>query len=95
MQVLYDNIAIEKSEKITKTESGIILTPESSERTSIGTVIMAGPGAVDPVSHEFVPTTVKPGDRVLFAKNNVVDVKVDDKELSFITERDIFCILNK
>lgn len=94
LKVLFDNILIKKEEETRKSEGGILMTPVTTEKTSIARVSKVGPGAINPYTHEFVPTVVKEGDRIIFAKNNVIDVDVDGEKLSFITEKDVLCIIH-
>ncbi|MFH1967887.1 MAG: co-chaperone GroES [bacterium] len=90
---LSDHILIEPIREEEKTKFGIFL-PETAtkERSEEGKVIAVGPGKRNEKG-EIIPVSVKPGDRVLFAKYGPNEIKVEDKEYLIAKEEDILAII--
>ena len=90
---LFDHILIEPIKEEEKTKSGILL-PETAEkeRPEQGKVIAVGPGKRNEKG-ELIPTSVKPGQKVLFKKYGPDEIKVDDKEYLICKEEDILAII--
>ena len=78
---------VEPAEAETKTLSGIIIPETAKEKPQRGTVIAVGPGKKDE------PTTVKPGDTILYGKYAGTEISVDGKDLLIMRESDIFAIV--
>jgi chaperonin GroES len=89
IQPLSDRVLIEPDAAETKTASGIIIPDTAKEKPLKGTVIAAGKGKKDE------PTTVKPGDKVLYGKYSGTEIQVDGKDLLIMKESDIYAILNE
>lgn len=88
------NIVLIKREEPEK-QVGSIIIAGSTEEPPRGTVIKVGPGRILE-NGDTVPTTVKPGDRVLFAPQSGHPVKFgtkDDESLIVMTEEEIIGIL--
>ncbi len=90
---LSDHILIESIKEEEKTKAGIFL-PETAnkEKSEEGKVIAVGPGK-KMEDGKIVMMSVKPGDRVLFAKYGPHDIKVDGKEYLIACESDILAII--
>ena len=84
---LADRVLIEPAEAETKTASGIIIPDNAKEKPQRGTVIAVGPGKKDE------PTTVQPGDTILYGKYAGTEISVDGKDLLIMRESDIFAIV--
>ena len=78
---------VEPAEAETTTLSGIIIPETAKEKPQRGTVIAVGPGKKDE------PTTVKPGDTILYGKYAGTEISVDGKDLLIMRESDIFAIV--
>ena len=90
---LFDRVIITPDENETRTPGGIII-PDSikdKERPQFGTVVAAGPGRYE--NGQLIKTTVKSGDRVVFAKYAGSDIKVDGAVVVMVKETDILGIL--
>ena len=72
-------------EEISK--GGIIIPETAKEKPQRGTVIAVGPGKKDE------PTTVQPGDTILYGKYAGTEISVDGKDLLIMRESDIFAIV--
>lgn len=87
IQPLSDRVLIEPDAAETKTASGIIIPDTAKEKPLKGTVIAAGAGKKDE------PTTVKPGDKVLYGKYSGTEIQVDGKDYLIMKESDIYAII--
>ncbi len=84
---LGDRVLVEPAPAETTTLSGIIIPETAKEKPQRGTVIAVGPGKKDE------PTTVKPGDTILYGKYAGTEISVDGKDLLIMRESDIFAIV--
>jgi len=87
VQPLGDRVLVEPAAAETTTLSGIIIPETAKEKPQRGTVIAVGPGKKDE------PTTVKPGDSILYGKYAGTEISVDGKDLLIMRESDIFAIV--
>lgn len=98
---LGDRVVIEplSEEERAKQSKGGILIPDTAdkEKPQEGKVIAVGPGKLNEgeigVRGEYLPMSVKVGDRVLFSKYGPNEIKVDDKEYLIAKEEDILAII--
>jgi chaperonin GroES len=102
LQPLNDWAVIRPTAAETKTASGIIIPDSAQEKPQEGVVEAIGPGAYeeekaddkkDKKERKFIPTTVKPGDRVLFAKYSGQTYTIGGEDIILVRERDILGIL--
>lgn len=90
---LGDRIVIQTPEKQeAKTTGGIILPGNANEAPSEAVVLSVGPGLTTP-DGTLIPMRVKEGDRVIYSKYALQELKVNGEEVKFLTERDVFAIL--
>ncbi|CAJ1939603.1 unnamed protein product [Sphenostylis stenocarpa] len=75
----FNRILVEKIVPPSKTSAGILL-PEKSSQLNSGKVIAVGPGSRDKTGN-FIPVSVKEGDRVLLPEYGGTQIKLDDKEI--------------
>jgi len=94
LKPLGDRLVVEPVEKEERTASGIILPETAKEKPQEGTVLAAGPGRTDD-DGKRIAMDVKVGDVVLYAKYAGTEVKIDDKKLLILKERDILAIVEK
>jgi len=84
---LADRVIVEPSPAETKTAGGIIIPDTAKEKPQKGTVVAVGPGKKDE------PTTVKPGQTVLYGKYSGTEISVDGKDYLIMRESDLYAIL--
>ncbi|HPD64429.1 MAG TPA: co-chaperone GroES [Bacteroidia bacterium] len=84
---LADRVLIEPAQAEQTTKSGIIIPDTAKEKPQKGTVIAVGPGTKDE------PTTVKPGDVVLYGKYAGTEIKIDGNDYLIMRESDILAII--
>jgi chaperonin GroES len=88
-----------------KTAGGIIIPDTAAEKPLEGVVEAIGPGAYEEEKtdektkkekkeRKFVPTTVKPGQRVLYQKYSGQSFKTGGEEVILVRERDILGIVS-
>ena len=88
---LGDRVVIKKLEAETTTKSGIVLSGSAKEKPQEAEVIAVGPGAI----HEGnrIEMEVKVGDKVLYSKYAVTEVKVGGEEYIILKQDDILAIV--
>jgi chaperonin GroES len=95
LKPLGDRVVVEPIEQEETTASGIILPETAKEKPQEGTVLAVGPGRRDEEGKP-IPTDVKEGDRVLYAKYAGTEVKLEpDKKVLILRESDILAIVEK
>lgn len=82
-----------------KTAGGLFIPDSAQEKQQEGDVLAVGPGAYEDEKaggkkkeakeRRFIPTTVKPGARVLYAPYAGRTYSVDGEDLVLVRERDI------
>ncbi|MCS6842402.1 MAG: co-chaperone GroES [Roseiflexaceae bacterium] len=92
---LADRVVVKPVEREEKTKGGIYLPDTASkERPMEGTVLAVGEGRLDD-DGKRIPMSVKPGDRVIFAKYSGTEFKIDDVEYLILSEKDILGIIQE
>ena len=91
---LHDRVVVRRVEEEQKTKGGIIIPDTAKEKPMQGEVLAVGPGTRNDKG-DLLPMGVKVGDRVLFGKWSVTEVKIDGDELLIMKESDIMGILEE
>ena len=78
-----------------KTSSGLLLPETAKEKPQEGLVLAVGPGRWDEEGKKRVAPDVAVDDKVIFAKYSGTEIKVGDKKLLIMSEKDILAILDK
>jgi chaperonin GroES len=89
---LGDRVVLEVLEETEQTAGGIYLPETAREKPQKGLILAVGPGKLND-SGKREEMQVKVGDKVLFAKYSGTDVKLTDKEVKIMSERDILGII--
>ncbi len=84
---LADRVIIKPEPAEEKTKSGIIIPDTAKEKPLKGEVVAVGPGKKDE------PTTVKPGQKVLYGKYAGTEITIDGEDYLFMRESDILGIV--
>jgi chaperonin GroES len=92
LKPLADRVIVEPLEKDEMTSSGIYLPETAKEKPQEGRVLAVGPGKVDDNGKRAV-MEVSVDDKVIFAKYSGTEVKIDDKKLLILSEKDILAIV--
>ncbi|HUL01351.1 MAG TPA: co-chaperone GroES [Nitrospirota bacterium] len=103
IQPLHDWAVIRPSAAEEMTESGLYIPDTAKDKPNEGVVEAIGPGAYEEEKHgkkkkegkerKFIPTTIKPGDRVLYERYGGQTVKIENEERILVRERDILGVL--
>ncbi len=92
LRPLGDRVVLEVVDETEQTSGGIYLPDTAREKPQKGVVLAVGPGRVrDDGKREEMQ--VKVGDKVLFAKYSGTDVKLGDKEVKIVSEKDILGVI--
>ena len=91
---LHDRVVVRRIDADQKTAGGIIIPDTVQEKPQEGQVVSVGPGARNDRG-DLVPTQLKTGDRVLFAKWSGTEVKIDVEDLLIMKESDVMGVIEK
>jgi chaperonin GroES len=89
---LGDRVVLEVLEETEQTSGGIYLPETAREKPQKGLILAVGPGKLND-SGKRDEMQVKVGDKVLFAKYSGTDVKLTDKEVKIMSEKDILGVI--
>ena len=105
LKPLHDWAVIVPSEASDRTAGGLYIPDAAREKPETGTVESIGPGAFEEEKRgkkkeerkdrKFVPTTVKPGDHVLFERWSGKTHLIGDEERILVREQDILGHIEK
>ena len=90
-QPLGDRVIVSPQQPEQTTKFGIVIPDSAQEKPQSGTVIAVGPGKTSDEG-KVIPTTVKEGDSVIYAKYGGTELKVDGNDYLIIKESDILAI---
>jgi chaperonin GroES len=86
-----DQVVVKREDASAQTASGLYIA-HVEEKNVKGTVVAVGSGRVSMTGH-IIPLDVSVDDKVLFNKNNAVEVKDEGETFLVIREDHIVCIL--
>lgn len=104
---LNDWVVIKPVDSGERTASGIIIPEVAKQKPQIGVVMAVGPGRYKEEKGKgkekekekkkkiFVPTEVKPGDKVMYEKYMVSEFELDGQEVTMIREENILGFLEE
>ncbi len=101
---LNDWVVIKPVDSGERTASGIIIPEVAKQKPQIGVVVAVGPGRYKEEKGKgkekekkkiFVPTEVKPGDKVMYEKYMVSEFELDGQEVTMIREENILGFLGE
>jgi chaperonin GroES len=91
---LGDKILVKRAEPETKTDAGIFLPESAKDKPKEGKVIALGDGRLNKDTGEYIPFTVKKGDRVIFTSYAGTEIKIGDEDILIVTEDDILGVID-
>lgn len=91
---LGDKILVKRAEPETKTDAGIYLPESAKDKPKEGKVIALGSGRLNKDTGEYLPFTVKKGDRVIFTSYAGTEIKIGDEDILIVTEDDILGVID-
>jgi chaperonin GroES len=89
---LHDRVVISRLNAEEKSVGGIIIPDTAQEKPMEGEIVAVGPGARNEQG-QIVALEVKAGDRILFGKWSVTEMKLDGEELLIMKESDIMGVI--
>ena len=91
---LGDKILVKRAEPETKTDAGIFLPESAKDKPKEGKIVALGSGRLNKDTGEYIPFTVKKGDRVIFTSYSGTEIKLGDEDVLILTEDDILGIID-
>ena len=96
IQPLADRVLVKREEKEMEKSAGGIIIPDTAqkEKSKVGVVLAVGPGRYGDEG-DLIPTTIKPGSKVIFNAgwDNEVDLGDKDEEYFLVKESDILAVI--
>ncbi len=90
---LGEKILIKRAEARKKTDAGIYLPESAKDQPKEGKVIALGSGILNKETGEYMPFTVKKGDRIIFSSYSGTEVKIGDEEMLILSEDDVLGVI--
>ena len=94
LKPLGGRVVVEPIEQEEMLASGLVLPETAKEKPQKGIVLSIGPGERDEEGKR-IPMDVKVGDTILFAKYSGTEIKVENKKLLILSERDLLAIVEE
>jgi len=92
IQLLRNNILLEKIDEELKTKSGLIMHNEAPSRPRHGRVLAVGKGFIKPDGEYHIPET-KVGDIILYQPNKTREVKINGDDYLMVDEDSVLGIV--
>jgi chaperonin GroES len=90
---LGDKILVKRAEALDKTDAGIYLPESAKDQPKEGKVVAVGSGILNKNTGEYMPFTVREGDKVIFSSYSGTEVKIGDDEMLILSEDDILGVI--
>ncbi len=90
---LGDKLIVKRAQPETKTDAGIYIPESAKDKPREGKIVALGSGNLNKDTGEYLPFTVKKGDRVLFTSYGGTEIKIDGEEMLIMTEADILGVI--
>ncbi|MDP6479483.1 MAG: co-chaperone GroES [Phycisphaerales bacterium] len=91
---LGDKVLVKRAEARARTEAGIYLPESAKDKPLEGKIMATGAGLLNKETGEYMPFSVKKGDRILFSSYAGTEVKIEGTEYLIMTEDDILGIID-
>ena len=91
---LGDKILVKRADPETKTDAGIYLPESAKDKPKEGKILAVGNGRLNKDTGEYIPFTVKKGDRVIFTSYAGTEIKIGDEDILILTEDDILGVID-
>ena len=84
---LFDQVVVKMLETEETTKSGIVLPSTAKEKTQVAEVLAVGPGGL--VEGKETVMQVKVGEKVIIRKYAGTEVKIDDEDVTIVSQKEI------
>jgi chaperonin GroES len=88
---LGDKVVVKMLESEETTKSGIVIPGTAKEKTQIAEVKAVGPGGM--IDGKETIMQVKAGQRVIISKYSGTEVKIDEEEVTILSQKDILAVV--
>ena len=88
---LGDRVVIKQLVAEETTKSGIVLPGQAKEKPQQAEVIAVGPGGV--IDGKEVTMQVRPGDKIIYSKYSLTEVKLEDEQYIIVKQGDILAVI--
>jgi chaperonin GroES len=89
---LHDRVIVRRLEEDLTSPGGIVIPNTAAEKPTQGKIVAVGNGKILE-NGQVRPCDVKVGDKILFAKFNGTEVKVEGEELVVMREEDVMAVI--
>lgn len=93
LKPLYDRVLVKRLDSEEKTKGGLFIPDSAKEKPLEGQIVAVGSGKILE-NGSLRPLTVKPGDRVLFAKYAETEIKLNNESFLLLKEDDLLGVIN-
>jgi chaperonin GroES len=93
LRPLADRVIVEPLDREETTAGGILLPETAKEKPQEGRILAVGPGRWDEDGKKRLPLEVSVNDRVVYAKYSGTEIKLGDKKLLILGEKDILAVI--
>jgi chaperonin GroES len=93
LRPLADRVIVEPLDRDETTASGLLLPETAKEKPQEGKILAVGPGRWDEDGKKRLPLEVAIDDKVIFAKYSGTEIKLGDKKLLILSEKDILAVV--
>ena len=95
LRPLADRVIVEALAQDETTASGLLLPETAKEKPQEGKILAVGPGRWDEEGKKRLPLEVAVDDVVIFAKYSGTEIKISEKKLLILSEKDILAVVQK
>lgn len=95
LRPLSDRVIVEPLDRDETTASGLLLPETAKEKPQEGKILAVGPGRWDEDGKKRLPLEVAVDDKVIFAKYSGTEIKIGDKKVLILSEKDILAVVQK
>ena len=92
---LGDKVLVKRATPQEKTDAGIFLPESAKDRPKEGKILELGSGRLNKETGNYIPFTVKKGDRVLFSSYAGTEIKIEGEEHLILREDEVLGIIEK
>lgn len=89
---LYEKLIVRRLESPDKTPGGIVIPDTGKKKPTKGEVVAIGDGRLLQ-DGTLVPLKVKVGDQIIFTEYGGIDIEIDQKKFTVLSENEILAIL--
>ncbi|MCC7163185.1 MAG: co-chaperone GroES [Anaerolineae bacterium] len=93
LRPLADRVIVEPIDRDETTASGLLLPETAKEKPQEGKILAVGPGRWDDEGKKRLAMEVAVNDKVIFAKYSGTEIKIGDKKVLILSEKDILAVV--